>query len=60
LSGSSLTAVVALHAVGVGLLTISGALGGEMVYRHHLAMIPDDGEQEEEEKRRHGQIAWPR
>jgi uncharacterized membrane protein len=54
LSGSNLTAVVILHGVGVGLLAVSGALGGEMVYRHHLAMIPDDVEQERQELARHG------
>lgn len=54
LSGSNLTAVVILHGIGVGLLAVSGALGGEMVYRHHLAMIPDDVEQEQRERARHG------
>jgi uncharacterized membrane protein len=54
LAGSSLTAVVALHGIGVGMLAISGALGGEMVYRHHLGVIPDDGEQEARELARHG------
>src|SRR5688572_17661688 len=39
LSGGDRTAVVILHAVGVGLLLLSGWLGGEMVFRHHLAMI---------------------
>jgi uncharacterized membrane protein len=36
--GTSLVAVVALHFVGVGLLGLSGWLGGEMVYVHHLAV----------------------
>lgn len=56
LSGSSLTAVVVLHGIGVALLAVSGALGGEMVYRHHLAVIPDDREQEEREQARHGHV----
>jgi uncharacterized membrane protein len=58
-SGGALAAMVLLHAVGVGLLSISGALGGEMVYRHHLAMIPDDIEQDTAERRRHLAEAQP-
>jgi uncharacterized membrane protein len=54
LSGDTLIAVVAFHGVGVGLLLVSGALGGEMVYRHHIAVIPDDAEQEQSEQMRHG------
>lgn len=46
LNGGDLTLVVALHALGTGLLLLSGWLGGELVYRHHLAMIPDDSELE--------------
>jgi uncharacterized membrane protein len=53
LSGSMLTAVVALHGIGVGMLAISGALGGEMVYRHHLGVIPDDSEHAAQEQSRH-------
>jgi len=51
--GADLGIVVALHAVGVALLAVSGALGGEMVYRHHLAVIPDDAEHEVSERRHH-------
>jgi len=51
--GRELGVVVALHAIGVGLLAVSGALGGEMVYRHHLAVIPDDAEHEISERRHH-------
>jgi uncharacterized membrane protein len=58
-SGASLTLLVILHGVGVGLLAVSGALGGEMVYRHHLAMIPDDGEHADQERRRHGHAYEP-
>jgi uncharacterized membrane protein len=54
ISGSNLTAVVALHGVGVAMLAVSGALGGELVYRHHLAMIPHDSEDEQREQARHG------
>src|SRR6185437_316128 len=43
LAGGRLSAVIALHAIGVGLLLLSGWLGGEMVFRHHLGMIPDSG-----------------
>ena len=53
LSGSNLTIVVVLHGVGVGVLLLSGWLGGEMVYRHHLGMVPDTGELEREEHQLH-------
>lgn len=53
LDGGRLSAVVILHAVGVGLLLLSGWLGGEMVFRHHLAVVPDSGELEIEEDRQH-------
>jgi uncharacterized membrane protein len=39
-SGGRLVAVVTLHGVGLILLGLSGWLGGEMVYRHHLAVVP--------------------
>lgn len=52
-AGGALTAVVVLHLVGVGLLLVSGWLGGEMVFRHHLAMVPDDAEAETIEQRHH-------
>lgn len=51
--GGRLTAVVVMHAAGVGLLALSGWLGGEMVYKHHLAVVPDDAEQERAEHARH-------
>jgi uncharacterized membrane protein len=31
---------VALHAFGVAMLMVSGWLGGELVYRHHIGMEP--------------------
>ncbi len=52
-AGGRFTASVILQAVGVGLLTLSGWLGGEMVFRHHLAMIPDDAELERAEQAHH-------
>jgi len=52
-SGGALSAVFVLHLVGLGLLGLSGWLGGEMVYRHHLGMVPDDGELERAESARH-------
>ncbi|MCC6420022.1 MAG: DUF2231 domain-containing protein [Gemmataceae bacterium] len=52
-SGGQLGAVVALHAVGTGALLLSGWLGGEMVYRSHLAIIPDDASLEQTEMEHH-------
>lgn len=52
-SGGRQVAVLILHAVGVGLLLLSGWLGGELVFRHHLAMIPDDAEPERAESAHH-------
>ena len=52
-AGGRFTAAVILQAVGVGLLTLSGWLGGEMVFRHHLAMVPDDSELERAEQAHH-------
>lgn len=49
--GTNLAIVVILHALGIGLLTISGILGGEMTFRHHLAVIPHADEVEREEQR---------
>jgi uncharacterized membrane protein len=49
--GTNLAIVVVLHALAVGLLTVSGVLGGEMTFRHHLAVIPHAGEVEQEEER---------
>lgn len=50
-SGGQLGAVFTLHLIGSALLLLSGWLGGEMVFRHHLAMVPDDGLEQEEESR---------
>jgi uncharacterized membrane protein len=47
--GQRLTAVLALHTAGVTTLAISGWLGGEMVFRHHLGVIADSRELEDAE-----------
>ena len=52
-AGARLTVVFILHIIGVGALLLSGWLGGEMVFRHHLAMIPDDAQAEQAEQRHH-------
>ena len=38
--GFPLYLTVALHAAGVGMLMVSGWLGGELVYRHHIGVVP--------------------
>jgi uncharacterized membrane protein len=53
LEGQRLTAAAALQAVGFGLLALSGYIGGEMVYRHHLAVIPENAEVADAELERH-------
>jgi uncharacterized membrane protein len=52
-AGGRFTAVFILHLIGVGLLAVSGWLGGEMAFRYHLAMVPDDAESERTERRHH-------
>jgi uncharacterized membrane protein len=52
-AGGALTAVVALHGVGVAMLAVSGWLGGQLSHRHHLAMIPETPEVAREEHARH-------
>lgn len=52
-SGSRLGAVVALHGIGTALLAMSGWLGGEMVFRHHLGMVSDSDQLAREEEARH-------
>ena len=53
LTGGNLTLVVALHAAGAGILLLSGWLGGEMVFRHHLGMVADDPNLEVAEQAHH-------
>lgn len=57
LDGRDMGIVLALQAVAVVLLSYSGWLGGEMVYRNHMAVIPEDGEVAAAEERRHGRQA---
>lgn len=52
-TGSMLAVVIVLQAIGAGLLGLSGVLGGEMVFRHHLGLVPDDAELERAEETRH-------
>ncbi len=56
IQGSDGSMAAGLQAVAVGLLALSGWIGGEMVFRDHLAMIPEDSEVAEDELRRHGRI----
>ena len=51
--GTNLTLVVILHALGTGLLLVSGWLGGELSYRYHLGMVPDNAELERAEAAQH-------
>jgi uncharacterized membrane protein len=56
-AGTELTITIVLHAVGVGALGLSGWLGGEMVFRHHLGMVPDDASSEAGEVSHHSLAA---
>jgi uncharacterized membrane protein len=58
-SGGDLSMAVGLQAVAVGLLLLSGWIGGEMVFRDHLAVVPEDAEVEAQEHRRHGRTHTP-
>ncbi len=58
--GGEMALALALQAVAVGLLGLSGWIGGELVYRHHLSMIPENAEVAADEQRRHGQKAADR
>jgi uncharacterized membrane protein len=40
-TGGFLYVAVALHAIGVAMLLVSGWLGGELVYRHHIGVAPE-------------------
>ena len=57
--GGMLTVVIILQALAVGLLAISGWIGGEMVFRKHLGVVPDDADVEQAEERRHHGAARP-
>lgn len=52
-SGGLLGVVVAFHVAGLLILGISGWLGGEMVYRHHLSIEPEGPSEAERERARH-------
>lgn len=51
--GGELGFALIMQGVAVGLLALSGWLGGEMVYRQHLGMIPDDAEVAADQAARH-------
>jgi len=53
LDGGRWTIVLLLQLLAVGLLSVSGWLGGEMVFKHHLAMVPDDEASAAVEQTRH-------
>ena len=56
--GASLVAASTLMGVGLIVLSVSGWLGGEMVYKHHLAVIPySDEEEQRAEFERYGREA---
>ena len=57
IDGGRLTAVLILHIIGVGFLGLSGWLGGEMAFRHHIGMVPEDMEVETAEHMRHERAA---
>jgi uncharacterized membrane protein len=51
--GAALTLVIALHLIGIGLLSLSGWLGGEMVFRHGVGVLSED------ERRAEGPLPRP-
>jgi uncharacterized membrane protein len=51
LTGEKLSAVLALHFIGASILALAGWLGGELVFRHHLAVVPYNSALEQEELR---------
>jgi uncharacterized membrane protein len=53
LTGGRFTPAFLLSLIGIGLLTVSGWLGGEMAFRHHLGMVPDTTAEEDTEERHH-------
>lgn len=44
LEGGQMGAALALQAFGAATLMVSGWLGGDLVYRHHIAVLPDEAE----------------
>jgi uncharacterized membrane protein len=51
--GGALMAVVAMHAIGAGILAVSGWIGGELVYRKHIGIVPDSVDLERTEIQHH-------
>jgi uncharacterized membrane protein len=45
--------IVGLQAVAIAALGVSGWLGGELSFRHHLGVIPDDERMASDERTRH-------
>jgi uncharacterized membrane protein len=52
-AGGTLGIVIAAHVIGFLMLGVSGWLGGEMVYRHHLTIEPEGPAEAERERARH-------
>jgi uncharacterized membrane protein len=52
-TGNEKLAILVLEAVGAGLLPLAWWIGDEMLYRHHIGMIPDTPAEAEAERMRH-------
>ncbi|MBM3934594.1 MAG: DUF2231 domain-containing protein [SAR202 cluster bacterium] len=50
IAGDEFNIVTALHGIGAVALVVSGWLGGELAYRHHIGMVPDNTETIEAQK----------
>ena len=57
LRGGRFATAFALSLVAIALLGVSGWLGGELSYRKHLGMVPDDAVLARAEQAHHGR--WP-
>ena len=53
LSGGRFGAAFALSLVAIAVMAASGWIGGELSYRKHLGMVPDDATTEQQEVREH-------
>lgn len=51
--GGALAAVIVLHVASLQLLGISGWIGGELSYRHHIGVVPDDRASARSERTHH-------
>jgi uncharacterized membrane protein len=56
-SADAFTLPFILSLVGVVLLSVSGWLGGELVFKHHIAVQPDTSEDESDEESYHDRVA---